>query len=413
MNRCRRFSVMALALALLAGPPAVAASELYRVPDGVESRWFSFENPTGAKAEGGKSNKGGKGAACDELRAGQSVTLLDLPGSGAIRRMWFTIRERDPQMLRALRLDMYWDGAATPAVSVPFGDFFCAILGRPVAMENEFFCNPEGRSFNCYIPMPFHNGARVTLTNESKRNVAQLFYDIDCIVTAKPDPDDLRFHAYWRREASTPLDKDFEILPAVKGKGRFIGAHIGVIGHPENVGWWGEGEVKMYVDGDTDWPTIVGTGTEDYIGTGWGQGLFQRRFQGSLVADGENRQYGFYRYHVPDPIYFHQDLRVTIQHMGGASKKQVLDMQKAGVEIQPVTIGNDNQGRFVRLLESPEPVDLAAHDSVDGAWVNHYRRDDFCAVALFYLNQPENGLPPLAPVEQRIEGMTDKPYETK
>ncbi|MBX7255527.1 MAG: DUF2961 domain-containing protein [Candidatus Hydrogenedentes bacterium] len=413
MKQCLQFTVLCLFVASVAGAQGASRSDLYRVPDGVESRWVSFENPTGAKGEGGKSNKGGKGNPCQLLPAGQTQTLLELQGSGEIRRMWFTIRERDPQMLRALRLDMYWDGAATPAVSVPFGDFFCAILGRPVAMENEFFCNPEGRSFNCYIPMPFHNGAKVTLTNESKRDVVQLFYDIDCIVTAKPDPDALCFHAYWRRETSTTLNKDFEILPAVKGKGRFVGAHIGVIAHPENVGWWGEGEVKMYVDGDTDWPTIVGTGTEDYIGTGWGQGLFQRRYQGSLVADGEHLQYGFYRYHVPEPICFHRDLRVTIQHMGGASKKEVVEMQKAGVEIQPVSIANDNQGRFVRLLESPEPVDLAAHDSPDVAWVNYYRRDDFCAVALFYLDRPENGLPPLAPVEQRIEGMIDKPYETK
>lgn len=402
--------------ALLLSAPLVSShgaspSELYRVPDGAESRWVSFENPTGAKGEGGQSNKGGKGAACDGLPAGQTRTLLELAGSGEIRRMWFTIRERDPHMLRALRLDMYWDGAATPAVSVPFGDFFCAILGRTAKMENEFFCNPEGRSFNCYIPMPFHNGAKVTITNESKRDVAQLFYDIDCIVTSKPDPEALCFHASWRREPSTPLDKDFEILPAIKGKGRFIGAHIGVIAHPENVGWWGEGEVKMYVDGDTEWPTIVGTGTEDYIGTGWGQGLFQCRFQGSLVADGENGQYGFYRYHVPEPIYFHKDLRVTIQHMGGASKKQVLEMQEKGIEVKPVSLGNDNQGRFVRLLEESQPVDLAKHDSPDGAWVNYYRRDDYSAVALFYLDAPENGLPALAPVEERIEGMRDKAYE--
>ncbi len=104
------------------------------------------------------------------------------------------------------------------------------------------------------------------------------------------------------------MGKDFEILPRVAGEGRFLGVHFGIISAPGVTGWWGEGEVKMYIDGDTALPTIAGTGAEDYIGTGWGQGLFQTRFTGCTVADPKNRQFASYRYHIPDPVYFHKDV---------------------------------------------------------------------------------------------------------
>jgi hypothetical protein len=288
-------------------------------------------------------------------------------------------------------------------VSVPVGDFFGAILGRPVAFENELFANPEGRSFNCYIPMPFRTGARVTVTNESSRHIPHFFYDIDILALDKPDPESLYFHAHWRRERWTTLGRDFELLPQVRGDGRFLGVHVGVMTHPDNVGWWGEGEVKMYVDGDRELPTIVGTGTEDYIGTGWGQGTFHQRYQGSLVSDGKAGQYGFYRYHIPDPVYFHKELRVTMQQIGGDTKAKMTAMQNQGVAMRPVSM--DQVGRFTKLNESGETVQLESLKAPDDAWVNVYRRDDWSAVALFYLDKPENGLPALAPVSQRIEAM--------
>jgi hypothetical protein len=379
--------------------------DLYKRRPNAQSRWVSFENLRGAKGEGGKENRGGKGHAFDSLKAGETKVLMSLQGSGAIHRLWFTLRERDPKMMRALRLEMFWDNADSPAVSVPFGDFFGAILGRPVAFENELFSNPEGRSFNCYIPMPFRKAAKITLTNESNRDVLKLFYDIDVVMTDRPDPDALYFHAGWRRERWTSLNKDFEILPRIKGEGRFLGAHIGVIANPDVVGWWGEGEVKMYLDGDTDYPTIVGTGTEDYIGTGWGQGVFFNRYQGSLVSDAKNRQFGFYRYHIPDPVYFHKDIRVTIQHMGGAFKTQVLELLKKGVPVKPVSLDYDRQ--FIKVLDMSPAPDLAAHDSPPSTWTNMYRQDDFSAIALFYLKSPVDGLPKLAAVEKRIEAMLD------
>jgi len=381
------------------------AMDLYRVPDGAETRWSSFENPDGARGVGGSANEGAKGAAFAPFPAGTSHVLMHAEGSGCIHRMWFTMRERDPEMLRALKLEMFWDGAETPAVSVPVGDFFAAILGRPVAFENELFTNPEGRSFNMYIPMPFKTGAKVVITNESDRDVEKLFYDINYVLTPEPEEGALYFHAYWRRERWTTLMEDFEILPRVQGMGRFLGAHLGIIEHPDNVGWWGEGEVKMYTDGDKELPTIVGTGTEDYIGTGWGQGAFQRRYQGCLIADGENRQYTFYRYHIPDPVFFQKGIRMTIQQMGGAAKKEVVALLDKGVKVKPVSLNYGDT--FVKLFDRNGDVDIRELDAPDDAWTNMYRQDDWSAVAFFYLDSPENGLPPLAPVGERTEGLLE------
>ncbi|HEX8986202.1 MAG TPA: DUF2961 domain-containing protein, partial [Bryobacteraceae bacterium] len=190
----------------------------------------------------------------------------------------------------------------------------------------------------------------------------------------------------------------------VGGEGRFLGVHFGVIANPEITGWWGEGEVKMYVDGDTALPTLAGTGAEDYIGTGWGQGVFSNRYQGCLLADGKQGRYASYRYHIPDPVYFHQDLRVTIQAMGGDTKENVLKMLDKGAPIRPVSI--DEKGKpFARLLETEPAQDLRTHASRPDAWVNIYRRDDWSSVALFYLDAPVNGLPRLAPVEKRVENI--------
>lgn len=393
------------AVILMAAAGGAADLDLARRRPEVETRWASFENPRGLKGAGGRENRGAKGHAFDRLKAGETKTLLNVQGAGAVRRIWLTVRDRSPVMLRALRLEAFWDGAAEPAVSAPLGDFFGAILGRAVPFESELFADPEGRSFVCYVPMPFRTGARITISNDSTRDVPELFYDVDTTLTEKPDEEMLYFHARWRRERWTELGKDFEILPRVRGEGRFLGAHLGVMTHPDNTGWWGEGEVKMYVDGDRALPTIVGTGAEDYIGTGWGEGTFAHRYSGSLVADSEHGQFAFYRYHVPDPVYFHKDLRVTIQSLGGDTKAMILELMLRGVPVKPVSIA-ESGGKFTKLLEGT-PQELSANPAPPDAWVNVYRKDDWSAVALFYLDAPVNHLPRLAPVEKRIEGLTE------
>lgn len=400
----RMFRFISLGLILLcffSGITAMAQiQDLYKKPEGAYTRWTSFENPLGAKGGGGLTNDAAKGCAFMPLDAGESRTLLNVKGSGMITRMWFTLNERTTGTLRSLKMDIYWDEAETPAVSVPFGDFFCAMAEKPVAFENALFSNPEAKSFNCYIPMPFKKSAKVVVTNETKKKIRLLFYDINYILGIKHEKDALYFHACWRREKPTALRRDFEILPRVKGAGRFLGANIDISANPIYTGWWGEGEVKMFVDGDTNFPTIVGTGTEDYIGTGWGQDKFTHAYQGCLVCDKDKGRYMFYRYHVPDPVYFEKDIRITIQQMGGDSKTKVIEMQKACVPLIPVSVAYRDQ--FIRLLELPQPVDLEKHDSPMGAWTNYFRQDDVCAVAYFYLDKAENDLPALAPVEERI-----------
>ena len=387
--------------ALMAQSTPQTHRPIYRMPaEGVETRWITFENPTGARGAGGQANRGAKGAAYRPVAAGETVILADLAGGGTLRRTWVTLRDRSPKALRSYVLRMYWDGSERPAVEVPFGDFFGAILGRALPFQSELFENPEGRSFNCFVPMPFRRGARVTFTNESDQDLLQLYYEIDATVGEEHPADALYFHAIWRRERFTRLGEDFEILPRVAGRGRFLGAHVGILGHPVNEGWWGEGEVKVYLDGDREWPSLVGTGTEDYVGTAYGQGTFSGRWQGSLIVDDLRRIYAFYRHHVPDPVWFHREARVTLQQLGGSMKEKALVLLRGGVEVRPVSVQGDHF--FHGLLDDERALDDPA---LPEGWVNMYRRDDVSAVALFYLDQPENGLPPIAPLAARIEAI--------
>jgi hypothetical protein len=393
----RHLQLLFAGLVLFAGQ--LSAQELYSIPNGKQSRVSSFENLNGLKGQGGKTNQGGKGNAFESVKAGESKTLLNVNSAGIIQRMWVTINDRSPAMLRSLRLRMYWDGTDKPAVDVPLGDFFCAGLGRPVAFQSALFTNPEGRSFNCYIPMPFKKGAKVVITNDSKTDLNLLFFDIDYIVLDKPQTDMLYFHACWNRSIHGEIGKDFELLPAVTGKGRFLGVNVGVnvdaaYGHT----WWGEGEVKMYIDGDTTQPTINGTGAEDYIGTGWGEGTFTNLYQGCTVADEAKRQYTFYRFHLPDAIYFNEHFKATIQQIGGGDDTEVKSLAAKGVPLKPVTIDNDKS--INRLLDNP----MALTDpNFPKGWLNFYRVDDYSATAYFYLDKPVSGLKELANVDERVK----------
>lgn len=306
------------------------AQELYEMPKEKYTKWISFENRSGTKGTGATSNKGAKGYAFDYLKAGDSIDIVNLEGSGTVRRIWMTFNDRSPKMLRSIKIEMFWDDSDKPAVSAPIGDFFGIGLGQRLPFESALFSDPEGRSFNCILPMPFKKKARITLTNESDTDLIQLFYDVDLLMEEHED-DMLYFHTFWSRENKTKLGKDFAILPKVSGRGRFLGTNIGIKTDPvyEDT-WYGEGEVKMYVDGDKTSPTIVGTGTEDYIGTAYGQQTYSHLYQGSPIADAKKGLFAFYRFHIPDPIYFYQDLKVTIQVIGGAGKEKVQEFINKG-----------------------------------------------------------------------------------
>ncbi|WP_310469172.1 glycoside hydrolase family 172 protein [Sphingomonas sp.] len=396
-------------VALLLATPAAAEDELYRYRAGEQTRWITPENPTGAKGAGARENKGAKGHAFDTIAVRATHVLADIRGAGTIDRLWMTIEDRSPEALRGLKLEMYWDGAARPAVSVPLGDFFLHGAGEMVAMDTALMSSPEGRSFVSTIPMPFRSGARITVANESLKPVNLIFYDVDYRALAAQPADALYFHAWWSRERATTLGRDFRILPRIAGRGRFLGASVTVLTNPVyEKTWWGEGEVKIALDGDrADAPTIVGTGAEDYIGTAWGQGAYINRFQGAPIAtwDGEGR-WTFYRWHVPDPIWFHRDIAVSLQQIGGARKAIVLGLQNKGAPLAPVTIDPGSRTNFQKLLESGKPL---SDPALPDGHTNYYRSDDVAAVAYFYLDRPGGVLPPIAPAAERMAAIRKAP----
>jgi hypothetical protein len=262
--------------------------------------------------------------------AGRStVELAKIDGPGAIQHIWLTVH---PEHWRRLVLRMYWDDEATPSVETPLGDFFCNgwsercnISSLPIAV------NPAG-GFNSYWEMPFRRQARISLENLSPDEIKGFYYQITYTLTDVPE-DRAYFHAQWRRNNPLPYQTPHTLLEGVQGQGHYVGTYLawGV----NNKGWWGEGEIKFFIDKDGEFPTICGTGTEDYFGGAWnfehpkGQyGIFSSPYTGLpqvIKPDGlysSQQRFGMYRWHVMDPIRFQEDLRVTIQALGWRSAQE-------------------------------------------------------------------------------------------
>jgi hypothetical protein len=368
----------------------------YHLPKGVQTRWASPENWDGAAGAGGKENGGRKGSPFFYLPSGGERVLAEVTGnSGILRRIWITISDRTPKMLRGMRLDIFWDGSDKPAVSAPLGDFFGHALGRMRPFQSYLFSSPEGRSFCSVVPMPFRTGMRVVVTNESGTDLTLFYYDVDYTVGDKHPEDIAYFHAHFRRENPTTLQRDFEILPYISGRGRYLGAQIGVIVNKEKYSatWWGEGEIKIYLDGDRQLPTLCGTGTEDYIGTAFGQGRFDHLYQGCPLADERNMQFSFYRLHIPDPVYFTKEIRVTLQQMGiwEAHTKEAL---------------KQSSPKVFRAGPAMEEVDL--RELGDDWPIGYFERvEDVSSCVYFYLDRPTNGLGPITGALERISGLIE------
>ncbi len=338
-----------------------------------EPRWISFENRTGAKGGGGFENNGAKGHAWEHFFAGEEKVLCDLTASGVLRRIWFTLSDRSEMTLQNVILRCYWDGSDEPQVDVPIGDFFCMGLGVMRGFENEFFATAEGRSFVCTIPMPFRSRCRVVLVNNTGRKINNLFYDLDLTLEELSD-DDMRFHARFS-DGVNQLCEDVKILPRVSGSGRFLGTSIAVIPDTERYGelWWGEGEVKIYLDGDRELPTLVGTGAEDYIGSAWELGEFVNRCSGCVTRRGN--AVSMYRFHVRDSICFASDIEVTLQAMGGERCEPVRAAIAKGSPLVPVSYDNGD-------LHGIYGTDF---DGELEGYVNFYRVDRYRTVAYYYL----------------------------
>lgn len=305
-----------------------------------ESRAITAENPTGAKGQGARATEGHGAEAASELGVGWKVSpaihiepgavaeIAAIEGPGVVSHIWMA----GAFTPRWTVIRMYWDGQEQPSVEVPLGDFFCNGWNTYAHVNSLAVCtNPVG-GYNCFWPMPFRKGARLTVENLSTER-ATLFYQIDYAL-GPVGGDEAFFHAQFRR--SNPLEEavPHTLLDGVRGRGHFVGTYLAWQANAD--GWWGEGEVKFHLDGDGEHPTICGTGTEDYILGAWCFTHQKQRpkylefstpYSGLpqvLRPDPENdyranMRFGMYRWHVTDPVRFRSDLRCTVQALGWRS----------------------------------------------------------------------------------------------
>lgn len=348
----------------------------------------SAENPLARRGSGGKANNGRKGSPCIwPFKKGDTHILLDVEGPGMIRHIWMTIPPGNVDHMRNVIIRMYWDGQPHPSVEVPIGDFFGIAHGRQCNMVTDFVGMQDGKGFNCWILMPFKQRALITVENDSHTDVEMFFYQIDFTLGDELDSDTGYFHAQFRRMNPCPIQEDYVILDGVQGRGVYIGMILGIRDLFKEA-WWGEGEVKFYIDDDDLFPTICGTGTEDYIGSAWGLSEIITPLQGAPLVDGKAGLYSLYRFHQKDPIYFSSKIKITIQQIGfGLADKAKSHYDKDFIGYQ------------------------AAGHSLDSEYCYFERSDDYCSVAYWYQTLPTVPFPLLPNREQRIEGllnMTDQ-----
>lgn len=348
----------------------------------LKSRAITAENPTGAPGAGGKELDGRKGLPCLwKLKKDMVYTFADIEGPGAIRHIWITVQNRGPKKMRNLILRFYWDDQETPSVEAPLTDFFGVSHGTTAPFESAMVTIPEGKGFNSYFLMPFAKRARLTVCNETGEPAGMFFYQVDYTLGDVVTPDTPYFHAQFRRVPHTTLKQDYVILDGVKGKGRYLGVNLGIVDRfaGKDV-WWGEGEVKMYIDGDDQWPTICGTGSEDYAGSGWGLGSFNHLYMGAPII--KDQFISFYRFHIKDPVYFSRDIRVTIQQLGGDGSEEPADP-------------DGRLGEFIK-----QGYYLKEHK---GGMFE--RVDDVCSTAYWYQTLPTQPFPKFPDRELRTLGL--------
>ena len=322
---------------------------LYRI-SAAQTRSISPENFTGGKGQAAMAVEGtGKGAARElgqgwkispsvHVPARSTFTLAEITGPGAITQIWMTPAPLDKTRLFILRF--YWDDETEPSVECPLGDFFACGLGKYCQISSLPVCVNPGSAFNCYWQMPFHKKARITLENLDDNDMT-IYYQINYTLTPMP-ADAAYFHAQFRRENPLKAKGLYTILDGVQGSGQYVGTYLAWGVH--NSGWWGEGEIKFYIDGDQKFPTICGTGTEDYFCGSYdfdakgpdGQSRyteFSTPYSGLaqvIRPDGHydsQTRFGLYRWHITDPIRFEKDLKVTIHALGWQSGGRYLPLQ--------------------------------------------------------------------------------------
>lgn len=310
------------------------------------SRSISPENPTGEPGRGGMSSDGPAAAAARDLGVGwkvspyvvigpgESFTLADIAGPGALQHIWLTPTGH----WRFAILRIYWDGQEQPSVECPVGDFFACGWNRYAQISSLAVCVNPGSALNCYWEMPFRKHCKVTLTNIAD-DAMTLYYQIDYTLTEVGE-DAAYLHAQFRRVNPLPYKSVYPILDGVEGRGHYVGTYLAW--GSNSAGWWGEGEIKFYLDDDEQFPTICGTGTEDYFCGSYnfdvgkergGYREFTTPYAGMpqvIRPDGlysSQTRFGLYRWHIMDPIRFARRLRVTIQALGWRTDRRYLPLQ--------------------------------------------------------------------------------------
>ncbi len=351
--------------------------DISRIDPGLDSRAATFENPTGERGAGGTAAGGRKGSPSRRLAPGERVTLADLAGPGTVRHIWMTFPPAPPEVMRAQLMEVFYDGAGEPSISAPYLDFFGLAHGRPVAYASQLTSAQEGRGFNSYFPMPFREGMRVEYVNGASRPM-DLYYQVDYTLEKQLPPDAGYLHAAFRRENPTTMGEDFVIAEGLRGPGRFLGCVVG-IRVLDGGGWYGEGEMKVFRDGDRGHPTICGTGLEDYVGSAWGMGAHWAPYAGVPLDVRRERRgqpdfVSFYRWHVADPLVFREEMRVTIQQIGHA-------FWRDGQEAEFESFADSHPAAGAGWAMHPAPGVLAS-----GIFE---RVDDYCATAFTYCSRPQ------------------------
>ncbi len=326
-------------------------SNLYRLSD-AKSRSVSPENFTGEKGKGGMATTGTGEKASRDLGQGWKVspsiiikskttfTIAEISGPGCIQHIWMTPTGN----WRYTIMRIYWDDETTPSVEAPVGDFFCMGWGKYSPLQSLAVAVNPGSAFNCYWPMPFRKKCKITMENIADDDM-YLYYQVDYILTDVPN-DAAYFHAQFRRVNQLPYKQDYVLVDGIKGKGQYVGTYMAI--GVSNNGWWGEGEIKFFMDDDTKFPTICGTGTEDYFCGSYDFDTRKKNEAGVETVDytefcspytglpqvirGDGhynvmQRFGLYRWHITDPIRFEKSLKVTIQSLGWRHDGRYLPQQ--------------------------------------------------------------------------------------
>lgn len=319
---------------------------LTRLSD-AKTRSISPENYKGEKGKGGMA-KIGEGSASEPARelgqgwkvnpfqvikAGETFEMANITGPGAIQHIWMT----PTGSWRHTIMRIYYDDQTVPSVEVPVGDFFCSGWGSYSPLNSAVITVNPGSAFNSYWIMPFRKNIRITMENIDTKEMT-LYYQVDYTLT-EIEEDMAYFHARFNRVNPLPYKDVYTIIDGIKGKGHYVGTYMawGV----NNAGWWGEGEIKFYMDGDKDFATIVGTGTEDYFCGSYNfENKATREYETYTTMyaglnqvirpDGlynSQQRFGMYRWHITDPIRFESDLKVTIQALGWRKDFRYLPLQ--------------------------------------------------------------------------------------